>query len=203
MYDARGGPLRPACKLGWDCHLHHDLALLLVEGVSSMWSRQIQTGGGPSFMGFPLNSRSARAARRSDFALDQRSRATSLSPSRQFLRVTDNDFLAAFRAIASFGRRHRRRGVRARRRARLCPSTPSISMVPRRTTWTSSASSVASSTTRASTRPWSCRARARTKSVGRASPRSARPTAQSNARSVARTRRAPSIRTAASSPRCG
>ena len=48
-----------------------------------------------------------------------------------------------------------------------------------------------------------CRARARTKSAGRASPRSARPTAQSNARSVARTRRAPSIRTAASSPRCG
>ena len=115
MYDARGGPLRPACKLGWDCHLHHDLALLLVEGVSSMWSRQIQTGGGPSFMGFPLNSRGARAARRSDFALDQRSRATSLSPSRQFLRVTDNDFLAAFRAIASFGRRQGEALARVRR----------------------------------------------------------------------------------------
>ncbi len=55
-------------------------------------------------MGFPL-THAARGRRDGRiFALDHKSRATSLSPSRQFPRVTDNDFLAAFRAIASFGR---------------------------------------------------------------------------------------------------
>ena len=115
MYDARGGPLRPACKLGWDCHLHHDLALLLVEGVSSMWSRQIQTGGGPSFMGFPLNSRGAGGWRaRSVFSPSSDPGDFSLSLSTVPTRHGQY-FLAAFRAIASFGRRQGEALARVRR----------------------------------------------------------------------------------------
>ena len=64
-------------------------------------SERIQTSGGPSFMGLPLNSRGARGGAARIFALELRTRAISLSPP-STVQTRLATPLAIFAGISSF-----------------------------------------------------------------------------------------------------